>query len=344
MRLLKKAAAVCMSVMLGTMIFAGCGLSSATESKTTQAQQEEKTQEYVKQDIEVAALKGPTAIGMVKIMDDAKNGNAQNNYNFHIEATADAFTTQLIKGDIQLAALPCNAAATLYNKSNGKIQVLGINTLGVLYILDTGSGVQNVADLKGKTIYSTGKGTTPEYTLRYLLKSAGIDPDNDVNIEFKSEASEVAAVMTQSSEEVVAMLPQPYVTTVLANNSNARIALDVTKEWEKLAGSDSTVVTGVVVVNTEYYKNNRQAVDRFVEEYKKSADYVNANVDEAAQLVEDFDIFKAAVAKMAIPACNITFINGSQMKTKISNYLKVLFDENEAAVGGKLPDDGFYIQ
>lgn len=344
MRLLKKAAAVCMSVILGTMVFAGCGSSSTTESKTTQAQQEEKTQEYVKQDIEVAALKGPTAIGMVKIMDDAKNGKAQNNYNFHIEATADAFTTQLIKGDIQIAALPCNAAATLYNKSNGKIQVLGINTLGVLYILDTGSGVQNVADLKGKTIYSTGKGTTPEYTLRYLLKSAGIDPDNDVNIEFKSEASEVAAVMTQSREEVVAMLPQPYVTTVLANNSNARVALDVTKEWEKLAGSDSTVVTGVVVVNTEYYKNNRQAVDRFVEEYKKSADYVNANVDEAAQLVEDFGIFKAAVAKMAIPACNITFINGSQMKTKISNYLKVLFDENEAAVGGKLPDDGFYIQ
>lgn len=345
MRLLKKVAAVCMSVMLGTVAFAGCGSSSDTAVKTSETNQENTTAavEYVKQDIEVAALKGPTAIGMVKIMDDAKNGNAENNYNFHIEATADAFTSQLIKGDIQIAALPCNAAATLYNKSNGKIQVLGINTLGVLYILDTGSSVQNVSDLKGKTIYSTGKGTTPEYTLRYLLKSAGIDPDNDVNIEFKSEASEVAAVMTQSGEEVVAMLPQPYVTTVLANNANARVALDVTKEWEKLAGSDSTVVTGVVVVNTDYYKNNKQAVDKFVEEYKKSVDYVNSNVDAAAQLVEDFDIFKAAVAKKAIPACNITFINGSQMKTKINSYLKVLFDENGASVGGKLPDDGFYV-
>ena len=208
--------------------------------------------------------------------------------------------------------------------------------------LDTGNSIQNVEDLKGKTIYTTGKGTTPEYTLRHLLKSAGIDPDNDVNIEFKSEASEVAAVISQSSEEVIAMLPQPYVTTVMANNENVRIALDVTKEWEKLSGSDSTVVTGVVVVNTEYYKNNKEAVDKFVQEYKNSVEYVNNNVDSAAQLVEDFDIFKAAIAKKAIPNCNITFINGNEMKTKINNYLKVLYDENEASVGGKLPEDDFY--
>jgi len=138
------------------------------------------------------------------------------------------------------------------------------------------------------------------------------------------------------------MLPQPYVTTVMANNENVRIALDVTKEWEKLSGSDSTVVTGVVVVNTEYYKNNKEAVDKFVQEYKNSVEYVNNNVDSAAQLVEDFDIFKAAIAKKAIPNCNITFINGNEMKTKINNYLKVLYDENEASVGGKLPEDDFY--
>ncbi len=343
MNLFKKLTAISTAVLLGVTALAGCGgdsnSASTEQSSTTQMT---TSVEYVKQDIEVAALKGPTAIGMVKIMDNAKNGVAENNYNFHIEATADAFTAQLIKGDIQLAALPCNAAATLYNKSNGKIQVLGINTLGVLYVLDTGNSIQNVEDLKGKTIYTTGKGTTPEYTLRHLLKSAGIDPDNDVNIEFKSEASEVAAVISQSSEEVIAMLPQPYVTTVMANNENVRIALDVTKEWEKLSGSDSTVVTGVVVVNTEYYKNNKEAVDKFVQEYKNSVEYVNNNVDSAAQLVEDFDIFKAAIAKKAIPNCNITFINGNEMKTKINNYLKVLYDENEASVGGKLPEDDFY--
>ncbi len=343
MNLFKKLTAISTAVLLGVTALAGCGgASNSASTEQSSTTQMTTAVEYVKQDIEVAALKGPTAIGMVKIMDNAKNGVAENNYNFHIEATADAFTAQLIKGDIQLAALPCNAAATLYNKSNGKIQVLGINTLGVLYVLDTGNSIQNVEDLKGKTIYTTGKGTTPEYTLRHLLKSAGIDPDNDVNIEFKSEASEVAAVISQSSEEVIAMLPQPYVTTVMANNENVRIALDVTKEWEKLSGSDSTVVTGVVVVNTEYYKNNKEAVDKFVQEYKNSVEYVNNNVDSAAQLVEDFDIFKAAIAKKAIPNCNITFINGNEMKTKINNYLKVLYDENEASVGGKLPEDDFY--
>jgi NitT/TauT family transport system substrate-binding protein len=216
--------------------------------------------------------------------------------------------------------------------------------LGVLYVLDTGNSVQSVADLKGKTIYTTGKGTTPEYTLRYLLKSAGLDPDKDVNIEFKSEATEVAAVMAQNSNEVIAMLPQPYVATVMLSNSNVRIALDVTKQWEQLAGSDSTVVTGVVAVNTDYYKNNKAAVDRFIEEYMKSVSYVNSDVDGAAQLVEEFDIFKAAVAKQAIPYCNITFVNGSEMKTKISHYLQVLYNENPDSIGGAMPADGFYVQ
>lgn len=351
MKKFHKILAVFLSCMLLAALFAGCGAgknqNTAEESKSSETettQQENTTTNKEKVDIKVAALKGPTAIGMVQIMKNAKEGTAQENYEFQIAATADEFTADLIKGTIQIAALPCNAAATLYNKSGGKIQVLGINTLGVLYILDTGDSVQKVSDLKGKTIYTTGKGTTPEYTLRYLLKSAGIDPDKDVTIEFKSEAAEVAAVMAQSSEEVIAMLPQPYVTTVMMNNENVRVALDVTKEWENLAGSDSTVVTGVVVVNTDYYKNNKEAVETFVKEYKESVTFVNSNVENAAQLVEEFDIFKAAVAKKAIPNCNITFINGNEMKTKIENYLKVLYNENPDSIGGNMPDASFYIQ
>lgn len=185
--------------------------------------------------------------------------------------------------------------------------------------------VTNVSDLKGRTIYTTGKGTTPEYTLRYLLNTNGIDPDKDVHIEFKSEASEVAAIMASAKEETVAMLPQPFATTVLMNNKEARIALDVTKEWENVSKDGSTVVTGVIVVNTEYYNNHKAAVDKFLEEYKLSADYVNANVDEVSTLVEKYGITKAAVAKQAIPKCNITIITGSDAKDKISKYLNVLY-------------------
>ena len=291
------------------------GKRDADNSDVTQSQ----TQSYEAKDITVAALKGPTAIGMVKLMEDSKEKKTANNYDFKIAASADEFSSLLIKGDVQIAALPCNAAATLYNKSNGKIKVLGINTLGVLYIVEKGNTVQNVADLKGKTIYTTGKGTTPEYTLKYLLKKAGLDAEKDVNIEFKSEASEAA-------------------------NSDVRIALDVTKEWENLSTDGSTVVTGVIAVNADYYEKNKAAVAKFMEEYENSVDFVNSNVDTAAEYVEEFGIFKAAVAKKAIPYCNITFIKSNEMKTRINQYLTILYESNPSSVGGSMPDDNFYAE
>ena len=310
-RMRKLTAAILMLVMVSVM-FTACGSNSSDKSDNAT---QESTSAYVSEDIKVAALKGPTAIGMVKLMSDNEYNKTANNYTFQIEAAADAFTADLIKGDVQIAAMPCNAAATLYNKSNGKVSVVGINTLGVLYILDNKGEVTNVSDLKGRTIYTTGKGTTPEYTLRYLLNTNGIDPDKDVHIEFKSEASEVAAIMASAKEETVAMLPQPFATTVLMNNKEARIALDVTKEWENVSKDGSTVVTGVIVVNTEYYNNHKAAVDKFLEEYKLSADYVNANVDEVSTLVEKYGITKAAVAKQAIPKCNITIITARRLFT-----------------------------
>lgn len=342
--ILKKAAALTMLLTL-TVGAVGCGAeSSGNTTGTADSGQTATTAAYVKQDIKVAAMKGPTAIGMVKLMQDSKDGTAANNYDFTIAASADEFTSLLISGDIQIAALPCNAAAALYNKSSGKIKLLGINTLGVLYIVENGNSINSLSDLKGKTIYSTGKGTTPEYTLRYLLTQAGIDPDKDVTIEFKSEASEVAAVMQTEGAGAVAMLPQPYVTTLTTAVSDIRIALDVTKEWENSVSDNSTVVTGVIAVNSAYYESNKEAVDMFMKEYAESVNYVNSNVDAAAQLVEDFDIFKAAVAKKAIPYCNITCITGAEAKDSIQKYLKVLYDQNPQSVGGKLPADDFYIE
>ena len=345
---IKKVVVVMLCITM--LIITACQTNSTTKNdgttndNTTAADAtKDATLDYVSQHVKVAALKGPTAIGMVKLMKENKEGQAANDYEFTIAATADEFTSLLIKGDIQLAALQCNAAATLYNKSEGKIQLLGINTLGVLYILENGNTIQSIADLKGKTICTTGKGTTPEYTLRHLLKSAGIDPDKDVVIEFKSEAAEVAQTMMAAGNGAVAMLPQPYVTTLQNNNADIRIALDVTKEWEAITKDGSTVVTGVIAVNTKYYENNKQTVDKFMEEYQSSVSYVNANVEAAANLVEEFNIFKAAVAKKAIPYCNITFITGEECKNKVSKYLTVLFNENAAAVGGKMPDENFYI-
>lgn len=291
--------------------------------------------------INVASLKGPTSMGLVKVMEDDSNDQAKNDYNFTIAGLADEVTTRIVSGEYDIAAIPANLASVLYNKSEGKIEVVGINTLGVLYIVETGEQIQTVEDLKGKTIYSTGKGITPEYTLNYLLSSNGIDPQKDLTIEYKSEATEVAAILSES-DDAIAMLPQPFVTTVMMNNDKVRVALDVAEEWEKADKSGSAVTTGVVVVNRQFLEDNPSAVEVFLEEYNKSVSYVNSNVEEAAQLIEKFGIFKAAVAKKAIPECNIVLITGEDMKTKLEGYLEVLYEQNPNSVGGKLPNDDFY--
>lgn len=293
-----------------------------------------------KVDINIAALKGPTGMGMVKLMEDAEGDSTANNYNFTIAGEADVISTGLIKGEFDIAAVPCNLASVLYNKTNGQIKIAGINTLSVLYIIETGNTINTVEDLKGKTIYSTGYGTTPQYTLNYLLSLYGLDPEKDLTIEYKTEATEVAA-MLENSEDAIAMLPQPFVTTVMMNNDRVRIAIDIEKEWTT-QNEDSGVVTGVVVVNSEFLNNHPEAVEEFLDEYQQSAEFVNNNVDSAADLVEKFGLFKAAAAKKAIPYCNITLIRGLEMKEKVSGYLNILFNQNPNAVGGAMPADDFY--
>jgi NitT/TauT family transport system substrate-binding protein len=210
-----------------------------------------------------------------------------------------------------------------------------------LYIVETGDTVKSVSDLKGKTIYATGLGTTPQYTLNYVLKANGIDPDKDVKIEYKTEPTEVAAMLAKS-DNAIAMLPQPYVTTVLMQNDKLRIALNLSEEWDKVSTDGSSVVTGVFVVRKDFLDNNKAAVDDFLTEYAKSTEFVNSNIEEASALVEQYDIFKAAVAKQAIPYCNITLLLGDDMKQKVTGYLKALFDQNPKSIGGKMPEDDFF--
>ena len=296
--------------------------------------------EAEKETIRIAGLKGPTSIGLVKVMKDNADGNAANKYEFTIAGSADEITPKLNKGELDMAAIPANLASVLYNNTNGAIKVLAINTLGVLYIVEKGDTVKSVADLKGKTIYATGKGSTPEYTLRYILSKNGVDPDNDVTIEWQSEPTAVVPLL-KANDNAIAMLPQPYVTVAQSNVEGLNIALNLTDEWGKIEGSGA-LVTGVLVARTEFVEKHPDAVKKMLNEYAASSEYVNANIDDAAALVEEFDIFKAAIAKKAIPYCNIKVITGDEMRTSLSSYLAILFEQNAKAVGGKLPDDAFY--
>ena len=255
--------------------------------------------------------------------------------------TALEIVPKLIKGELDLAAIPANLAATLYQKTNGGIQVLAVNTLGVLYVVEKGNTVHSFADLKGRTILSTGKGTTPEYVLRYLLQKNGLDPDKDVKIEYYSEASEVTAQMAAAKKDAIAVLPQPYVTAAQMKDAALRVVLDLTKEWNKVCGTQ--LITGVTVVRTAYAEEHPDVVQAFLTDYEKSVNAANTDIDGTAALCEEVGVVaKAAIAKKALPQCNIVFRRGEEMKKDISAYLQVLYDASPAAVGGKLPDDSFY--
>lgn len=289
--------------------------------------------------VRVAALKGPTAMGMAQMITASQEDEASV-YSFNIAASADEITPQLIQGNLDIAAVPANLAAVLYNNTQGAVKVLAINTLGVLYIVERGDSIQSVADLRGKTIYSAGKGSTPEFALNYILQGNGLDPTKDVTIEYKSEHTECLAAILQD-ETAVAMLPQPFATTAQTKAEDMRIALDLTAEWDKLT-QESSMITGVVVARSAWLEENPEAAAAFMADYQASVAYVNANTAEAAEMIGNLDIVTAEVAEKALPYCNITYIAGTEMQQKLSGYLNVLFEQDAASVGGKLPDDAFY--
>lgn len=284
----------------------------------------------------IAGMKGPTSIGLTKVMED-NDGS----YEFTVEGTADAIVPKLVKGELDMAAVPANLASILYNNTEGEIQILAVNTLGVLYIVSKGVEINSIEDLKGKTVLATGKGTTPEYVLRYILKENGIDPEADLTLDFKSEATEVVAAL-KNSESGVAMLPQPYVTVAMSNVSGLEIALDLNEEWKKVS-PESAIVTGVLVVRKSFAEENKELVKGFLSQYKSSVEYVNSEVAAAAELVAKHGIFdNAKVIEKAIPKCNITFISGEDMISPVNKYLGVLYEQNPKSVGGKLPSEDFF--
>ena len=323
---------------------AGCACAAGNDAATPARNADAKaTTEPVA--VRTAALKGPTAMGLVRFMSEADAGNlADEDWSFQILASADEVTPLIAKSEVDVAAVPANLASVLYNKTEGGVHVIAVNTLGVLYVCELGDEVKTVSDLRGRTIYSAGKGATPQYALEWVLRQAGLDPEADVTIEWKSEHAECVAALGQDAD-AVAMLPQPFVTTAQMKNDQIRVALDLNQEWESAcaaAGQKARLITGVAVVRSEFADAHPEAVDAFLDYYRESVEYVNGNVPEAAKLVGGYDIVPEAVAAKALPACNITFVAGQDMKDQLSGYLEILHGQNAQAVGGSLPGDDFY--
>ncbi len=311
-------------VLLLTLSFAACG--------------KEKESEIVSANVYV--LSGPTGIGMAALKEKADSNKTAFNYNISVVVQPDEVVAKLTNGEADIAAIATNLAAKLYNKTDGEITVLAVNTLGVLNVVTPkGVEISSLKDLKGKKVYTTGQGSNPEYIINHLLEKNGVK--NDVTLEFKAEGTELLTVWATDPEAVI-IAPQPVATTLTVQNAESKIALDLTDEWEKV-NDDSALMMGCIVVRNAFLEENKATVDKFLKDYEESITSTAEEIDKVAQLCESYGIIpKAAIAKKAIPNCNVTFVDGEEMKTDLSGYLKVLFDADKASVGGKLPQDGFY--
>ena len=317
-------------------------LTACGGQANSEPEQPETQEELTAAEINLYVLSGPTGIGAMNLWAASDAGETKNTYHITMPGANDEVVAALSKGDADIAAVATNLAATLYNKTDGGVTVLAVNTLGVLSLLSNGQEAATVSELKGKTIYAPGQGANPEYILRYVLTGNGLDPDKDVTLQFVGEGSELLTVW-QSDPEAVIMAPQPVATSILMQNENAKTLFDMTEEWDKIAGGDSTLMMGCVIVRNEFLQANPGAVELFLQEYAASIEKAQSDVEGTAALCEQYGLIpKAALAQKAIPSCGLTFVTGAEMKTGLSGYLQVMFDANPKSVGGALPGDNFY--
>lgn len=324
---MKRFVAILMVLVLVVGVFVGCGKEEKDERQGAE--------------VRITAIAGPTGIGLVDLMQKSADKATVNTYTFNVVSDPTQAVAAITNGTADIAAVPTNLASTLYKKTGGKVQVLAVNTLGVLHILEQGDTVKNVQQLRGKTIYTDvkNKGANPEYILRYLLEKNNIDPDKDVTIEFAADLDAAVA----SGEAKVILAPEPKASTYLMQNKALRRALNVTEEWNKVSAEDCALMMGCVIARTDYINANPDAIALFLEDYMASINVAKTDVEKAATLCETYKIIpKAAVARQAIPNCGLVYVSENVMKTRLSAYLQVLFDYNPAAIGGALPQDDFY--
>jgi NitT/TauT family transport system substrate-binding protein len=366
---MKRSMKLLAAALAGTIALSGCAKSSdkqASSAETTIAETEsskeasaastETSEESADQSsnasennenasgaaVRVGSLKGPTSMGLAELMDRAEKGETENDYTFTMAGKADELVGSVANGDLDIVLVPANVASILYTKTQGNVNVIDINTLGVLYVVASDDSISSMEALKGKTLYMTGKGTTPEYVMNYLLSENGLN-DGDVTLEFKSEAAEVASVLKEDPS-AVGVLPQPFATAACIQNEALKPVLDLTEQWNLLNKENgSQLVTGVTIVCSDFLKENEEAVKLFMEDHKASAAYTSEHLDEAAEMVAALGIVeKAPIAKKAMPACNIVCITGEEMKSALSGYLSVLEAADAKSIGGQLPGDDFY--
>ena len=323
MRKLKKLTAILLVLLLTFGMMAGCS---------------EKVPTTVTEVLNVGALNGPTGMGMVQLMD------MTDKYNVSTYQAPTDVTAKIIKGELDVAAVPSNLASVLYNKTEGEVVAVSPITLGVLYILGNDEDIDSVAELKGKTIVASGQGGTPEYVLQKVLENAGLTIYEDVQVQWLANHSEVnTKLLTQ--EDTIAMIPEPFVSTALsAGNDDVEMIFDMNKLWKDATGQELPM--GVLVATKSFVTERENDHKVLLNDLQASVDFVNESPEEAAKLiVEKGFIGKEPIVKAAIPNCNIVLYTGDDAesgKAIMKTFNQTLFEMNKASIGGALPGDELY--
>lgn len=319
---MKKFLLTALALMMVLALLGGC---AAQEEKPADAGNVPETP------ANVATLAGPTGMGLIQLFDNAA-------YHVNLYTSPDQITPKVINGEMDVVTIPSNLAAVLYNKMQGGVSIVGVNTMGVLYIVENGDTVTDISDLSGKTLYATGQGSTPEYALEKILAENGLE---DVMVEYMGAHADLANALA-TGEVTLALLPEPFVSTVLAKNPALTVKIDINEEWKKIFGEDAGMPMGVTIV-TSAFAQDKDAMKRLIDDYSASVQYVVTEIDSASEEIAAKEIVgSAAIAKQAIPRCGISFITGQAAKAILADYFAVMFESNPESLGGAIPDDAIY--
>lgn len=347
-------------VLLLALALVGCGNQGQTNNENTEIEEKEDTSstnedsEEIKEekveddnqedakhyDVNLSMLAGPTSVGAINMVEESKNGESNFTINESVDGAPDALVPKLVSGQADLAIIPANLAATLYNKTEGKVKVLATNSLGVLYVVTKGDvEINSIEDLAnyGEEILASGKGATPEIAINKILEENGYSSE-DLNINYLAQANEAAQKLI-AGEAKVAILPEPMVSSVLIKAKDAKVAIDLNELYENATGYP--IISSVLVGRSEYL--DTIDVDKLLETFKNSIEKAKANPEETAALLEKYDIMPAPVAKKAIPNLALEYKDGDKLKEMMAKHLEDLNNTNPQLIGGSIPEDDFYF-
>ncbi len=321
MKTVKNITILAVTLILLAFLAMGCGQQQVTKPD---------------EPIKIAALKGPTGMGMVYLMEEPDR------YMVNLYQNPDEIVSKIITGEVDIAAVPSNLAAVLYEKTQGEVICLGVNTLGVLYLVENGTTLEHVEGLRGKKIYASGKGSAPEYILQYILNHYGINGDQDFDIQWMANHTDVMTAL-MSEEGAVALLPEPFVTVATMKKENVTVSIDLNHEWQEIEGK--SLPMGVILAQKSFVENNPKMVEVFMVSYSDSVVKVNEHPQEGSELIFEFEILSdKKIAEKAIPKCNMVFLTGENGKEELKGFYDILNSFDPKSIGGKLPDENFYYE